>query len=109
VRGEKRLQLGLTELYQFFERNQAMISRVLADSASHELTRELFELRFGNRLGAIRSVLAAVVPRHQRAQAALDLALNFATWRQLSEGGLSPAAADVMVRSLLAQRATVRR
>jgi AcrR family transcriptional regulator len=110
VRGEERLQLGLTELYGFFDRNQAMIGCVLADAASDELTRELFELRFGERLGAIRSALAAVLPRSKRAQAALELALNFGTWRQLSESGLSnAAAADVMVRSLLAQRATVRR
>ena len=44
------------------------------------------------------------------AQAALDVALNFGTWWRLSESGLSTAeAADVMVRALLAQRATVRR
>ena len=88
-----------------------MFSRVLADSVSHDLSRELFELRFGEQLGKIRSALAGGLPsRGQKALAALDLALNFGTWQQLSRGGLSSAAAaDVMVRALLAQRATVRR
>jgi AcrR family transcriptional regulator len=109
--GEERLQLGLTELYQFFDRNRAMISRVLADSVSDELTRELFELRFGQQMGAIRAALAEALPsRGNKALAALDLALSFGTWRQLSLSGLSNSdAAQVMVRALLAQRATVRR
>jgi AcrR family transcriptional regulator len=113
LRGDERLQRGLTELYQFFDRNQAMISCVVADSERDELTRELFELRLGERLGEIRSALAEALPSGgKKALAALDLALSFATWQQLSRSGLSnAAAADVMVRALLAQdqRATVRR
>jgi AcrR family transcriptional regulator len=111
VQGEERLQLGLTEMYSFYERNQAMFSRVLADSESDELTRELFVLRFGEQIGGIRAALADALPsRGKRALATLDLALSFGTWRQLSSSGLSnAAAADVMVRALLAQRATVRR
>lgn len=111
LRGEDRLRLGLTEMYEFFDRNQAMISRILADAEGHELTLELFELRFGERLGAIRSTLAGALPsRGKKAQAALDLALSFGTWRQLSQSGLSNRdAAEVMLLALLAQRATVRR
>ena len=43
--------------------------------------------------------------------ASVDFArLRLRTWRQLAQSGLSnSAAADVMVRALLAQRATVRR
>jgi AcrR family transcriptional regulator len=109
LEGEERLQLGLTELYEFFDRNREMFSRVFADSASDELTRELVELRLGEPMAPIRSALAAALPRNRKAQAALDLALSFATWRQLAESGLSSAeAADVMVQALLAQRATVR-
>jgi AcrR family transcriptional regulator len=111
LEGEERLQLGLTEMYSFYERNQAMIGRVLADSESDELTRELFDLRFGEQIGAIRAALAEALPSHgKKALAALDLALSFGAWRQLSSSGLSnAAAAEVMVRALLAQRATVRR
>jgi AcrR family transcriptional regulator len=104
LEGEERLRRGLTDLYGFFERNQAMISRVIADSATHELTRELFSLRFGEQMGGIRSALAAVLPPRKKVQATLQLALSFATWQQLSSSGLSnAAAADVMVRALLAQ------
>ena len=110
LRGEERLQLGLTEMYRFYERNQDMFGRVHADMETHELSRELFFLRFGEQLARARSALAPALPRGKKAQAALDLALNFGTWRQLSGSGLSnAAAADVMVKALLAQRATVRR
>lgn len=111
VDGEERLRLGLGEMYTFFDRNQAMIGRVVADAESDELTRELFELRFGERLGEIRSALAGALPsRGKKALAALDLALSFGTWQQLSRSGLSNSAAtEVMTRALLAQRATVRR
>src|ERR671934_1964071 len=81
VEGEERLQLGLTELYEFFDRNQAMISRVLADSERHDLARELFDMRFGAQLAAMRSALAAGLPRSKKALAALDLALSFGAWQ----------------------------
>jgi AcrR family transcriptional regulator len=110
LEGEDRLRVGLRDLYEFFDRNQAMFSRVFADSASDDLTQELVELRFGRPMVAIRSALAAALPRTKQARAALDVALSFGTWRQLTHSGLSSAAAaDVMVRALLAQRATVRR
>jgi AcrR family transcriptional regulator len=113
LEGEERLQLGLAELYRFYERNQAMIGRVMADMESYELARELFVLRFGTEMGAIRSALLDALPHSgKKARATLDLALSFRTWQELFRSGLSnAAAADVMVRSLLAQgqRATVRR
>jgi AcrR family transcriptional regulator len=111
LEGEERLQLGLAELYRFYERNQAMIGRVMADMENYELARELFVLRFGAQMSAIRSALLDALPGSgKKTRAALDLAIAFGTWQQLFRSGLSnAAAADVMVRSLLAQRATVRR
>lgn len=104
LEGEERLQRGLHELYSFFEANRRMISCVTADLEIHELTREMFVLRFGEPMGRIRSALAGALPRRKGAQAALDLALSFRTWELLTRSGLSSsAAADVMVRSLLAQ------
>jgi AcrR family transcriptional regulator len=104
LQGENRLQTGLRELYSFFERNRGMIACCVADFAIHEPTRQLFELRFGAELARIRAVLAGSLPRRKGAQAALELALAFPTWDQLTRSGLSSdAAADVMVRSLLAQ------
>ena len=103
--GEERLRRGLRDLYAFFERNEAMIGCVMADFETHELTREMFVLRVGDWLERTRSVLAGALPRHPKgALAALDLALAFGTWQQLTRSGLSsPGAADVMVRALLAQ------
>jgi AcrR family transcriptional regulator len=102
--GEERLRRGLRDLYDFFEHNRAMFSRVIADSEVHEPTRELLALRFGEQLGEARALLAAALPRRKNARAALDLALNFRTWECLSLSGLSShAAADMMVRALLAQ------
>lgn len=110
LRGEERLRRGLTELYEFYERNQGIFGRLMADFEAHELTRELFEVRFGEHLMRMRSALAGALPRGKKAQAMLDLALSFGTWRQLSQSGLSAAsAADAMVHALLGQRATVRR
>jgi hypothetical protein len=81
-----------------------MVGCVLADLDSDGLTREMFMLRFGDVLAEIRSVLGSAVPRRKAAQATLDLALSFDTWRQLTRGGLSSrAAADTMVRAVFAQ------
>ncbi len=110
LEGEERLRRGLTEIYEYFERNQQMIGRVVADAESHELSRELVAMRLGERMKRFRSVLAGALPRNRKAQAMLGLALNFGTWRQLFQSGLSSAAAaDAVVQALLAQRATVRR
>jgi AcrR family transcriptional regulator len=104
LRGEERLRRGIGEMYAFYERNQQMLSRVIADGEVDELTRELGELRYGGVLRALHAPLAAVLPRSKRARAALELALDFRTWQRLSRSGLSSAAAaDVMVRALLAQ------
>jgi AcrR family transcriptional regulator len=101
--GDARLQRGLTELYDFYAGNEEILSRVLADADTHELTREINALRFGPGLAAVRSVLAQVLPRRKAARAMLDLALAFGTWQQLRQSGLSSeAAARTMVRALRA-------
>jgi AcrR family transcriptional regulator len=104
LRGADRLRRGLGEMYRYYECNEAMVGCVLADLETDELTREMFVLRFGRQLEKIRSSLGSATPRRRGAQATLDLALSFATWRQLTRSGLSSdAAADAMVRAILAQ------
>jgi AcrR family transcriptional regulator len=101
VHGEKRLRGGLGDLYAFYERNEAMFGCVARDAEVDDLTRELFELRFGSFGMAIREVLAQAVSRRRPALAALDLALEFRTWQRLHASGLSSAeAADTMARAL---------
>jgi AcrR family transcriptional regulator len=104
LQGEERLRRGLREMYAFFERNEPMMSRLVVDAETHALTREMMQMRRGAELAEIRRTLARAVPRRAAAQAALDLALDFRTWQRLRRSGLSSrAAADSMVRALLAQ------
>lgn len=83
-----RLHRGLNELYAYFEANEAMFTCVLRDAEFHDLTREMFTLRSGERLGEIRSVLSEGLSG-ARALALLDLALDFRTWRRLRDSGLA--------------------
>jgi AcrR family transcriptional regulator len=102
--GERRLRRGLSDIYGFYERNEQMLSNVVADAEWDPLTRETMEMRFGEGLAEARDVLARALPRRRGAKAALDLALDFRTWQRLHRSGLSnKAATDVMVRALRAQ------
>jgi len=100
---ERRLRLGLDELYEYYERTSDMLASVLRDAEVHELTREVNTLRAGSAVQATRDALAEglVGPR---ALAALDLALDFRAWRRLAGTGLSRAdVVETMVRAILAQ------
>jgi len=81
---EERLRGALVELYGYYERNEPMLANVTRDGETDPLIRELSELRFGPGLAAIRESLVEVLPRrHRKATAALDVALEFHTWRRL--------------------------
>ena len=99
----ERLRQGLSELYGFYEEAEDMLAAVLRDAESHPLTREMFELRAGKRMGAVRSVLGEKVGGG-RPTAMLDVALDFHTWRRLASSGLArDEAVEVMVAAILAQ------
>jgi AcrR family transcriptional regulator len=101
--GAERLRTGLGELYRFFERNEDMLSNVTRDAEVHPLTREMFELRAGPALHAVRQVLAEGLDG-PRCLAALELALEFGTWRLLHRSGLTQDdAVETMVAAVLAQ------
>jgi AcrR family transcriptional regulator len=86
---EKRLRQGIGEIYEYYERNEPMLSNVTRDAEVDPVTAELAELRFGPALAKIREVLAGG-RRSKRTLALLDVALAFATWRLLvREGGLN--------------------
>jgi len=98
----EHLRVGLTALYAWFERNEDMFTCVLRDAEVDPLTRELFELRGAEPLGRIRGSLSQNLGNGKRAQAALDLALDFHAWRRLWESGLDPVeAADLMADAVL--------
>jgi AcrR family transcriptional regulator len=85
---EKRLRRGLGEIYEYYERNEPMLSNVTRDAEVDPLTAQLASMRFGPAMAEMREVLASG-RRSKRALALLDVALAFPTWRMLiREGGL---------------------
>jgi AcrR family transcriptional regulator len=100
----ERLQRGLSELYAWFGRNEDMFSRVLRDAEVDPLTGELFQLRAGDPVQRMRATLAEGLPSGSRVQAALDLALDFHTWRRLVRSGLTlEEAVETMVAAVRCQ------
>jgi len=88
----ERLRAGLTAIYGWYERNEALTASVMRDVEIHALTKEIMELRFGPYVAAYHEVLGAKLNARQRAM--LGLALSFHTWRTLTrESGLKRAAA----------------
>ena len=88
----ERLGVGLGAIYTWYERNAGLLSCVLRDMEHHALVKEVSELRYGPFFAAYHQVLGAKLNGKQRAM--LQLALNFFTWRSLTQGsGLSRAAA----------------
>jgi AcrR family transcriptional regulator len=101
---DERLRRGLADLYRWFDENDGMLSCVLRDAEFHALTREMFELRAGETIGAIRAALAEVVPGSRAAQATLDLALDFRAWKRLRASELTnDEAVEAMVRAVACQ------
>ncbi|HWV42605.1 TetR/AcrR family transcriptional regulator [Pseudorhodoplanes sp.] len=96
----ERLTTGLRAIYDWYERNEALVACVVRDAEIHPLTREIVELRFAPFMIAWNEVLGAKLTAKQRAM--LQLALSFHTWRTLARGaGLKQAAAvDAMVQAI---------
>ena len=101
----RRLRLGLTDLYSFYERTEEMLTRVVRDAEFHAGVGEIQKLRGGPFAGAAHAALAEVLPRRARSRALLGVAIDFRTWKRLvRDGGLSQeAAVDTMVAAILAQ------
>src|SRR5258707_1354839 len=100
-RGE-RLRVGLTAIYDWYQRNTAVLGCVLRDAEHHAVTRETAEFRFGRSIAAYPEVLGEGLSEIQ--QPVLALGLSFYTWRTLTrDGGLRQAAAvATMVKAVLA-------
>jgi AcrR family transcriptional regulator len=100
---EARLRRGLAELYDFYARTEEMRASVLRDAEWDPLTREIVEQRGGPVTLAIRDALAQPL-RGRRRLAALDVALDFYAWRQLTRSGLTrKEAVETMVAAVFAQ------
>jgi len=104
----ERLRLGLEALFSWYERNEDMFRCVLRDAEVDPLARELFDLRSRESMDAIRDSLARGLGKGKRAQASLDLALDFHAWHRLWESGLDATEAaglmaDVVVGTVPAE------
>jgi AcrR family transcriptional regulator len=98
----ERLRAGLGDLYAWYEQTEDMFTCVLRDAEVHPLTRELHQLRGAEPMRRMRSSLASGLGKGKRIRAALDLALDFHTWRRLRGSGLdSPQAAGLMADTVL--------
>lgn len=97
---EDRLRHGLGEIYAYFEANEAMLASVLRDAEVHAMTREMVSRGIGPAKAGWSAALAAGWARSRKRRAAIDLALNFHTWRSLTgESGFSAdQAAELMAR-----------
>jgi AcrR family transcriptional regulator len=97
---QERLRAGLAEIYDFFARNEQMLGSILRDAEVDPITRELFQLRFAA-IERIHAVLAEGI-RGRKRLAALDLALDFHTWRRLVRQSDLPQreAVELMVQAV---------
>ncbi len=96
--GERRIRAGLAAQYDWYARNSELIASVLRDSEYHELTREVFDLRFGPPLRAMSEVLSEGLGDPQRVL--LAVALSFQTWRTLTEKTDPSEAVELMTQAV---------
>ena len=104
---EDRLRRGLGDLYAWYGRNAELAACILRDAEYHALTKDIVALRLGPPMGALAAALGTGFAASRQQQAALQLALSFFTWRQLTrEAGLSlTEAVDLTARTVLSAAA----
>jgi AcrR family transcriptional regulator len=81
--GAPRVRGGLDALYSWYQRNESMTACVLRDSAFHELTREIVDMRMAPIFQRAATILGEGFG--ERGRALLKVALQFECWRTLSE------------------------
>jgi AcrR family transcriptional regulator len=97
---DQRLRVGLSELYEWYNRNAGVVGAVLRDAQVHDLTRETVAISIVPYINACRDVLAETLTKQQ--SVVLAVALSFHTWQTLvQEQGLRSAeAAEVMAGAI---------
>jgi AcrR family transcriptional regulator len=97
---DRRLRVGLLELYDWYGRNADIAGAVLRDAQVHDVTRETVAVSILPYLNACRDVLAETLTKQQ--SAVLAVALSFHTWQTLvQEQGMQPTeAAELMARAV---------
>lgn len=102
---QKRLCTGLDELYAYYAANEPMLAHVVRDAETDPLTRDIAALRM-TAMADLRDALAQGLQRDgnsARLLAALDLAIDFNTWRLLvRRNGLPRPEAVELVTAIIA-------
>lgn len=95
-----RLRIGLGEIYEWYERNAALLACVLRDAEHYDLVKEITALRYAPRFAVYSDVLGEGLSAKRRV--ILGLALSFFTWRTLTrDSGLEcPAAVAAMIQAI---------
>lgn len=98
---EERLRLGLTEIYSFYERTDAMLENLFRDAATMPMVSERFAAFRGYFAAAHEALMAGRKLRgsaKRRAHAAVGHAIAFSTWKSLvrDQELSSPVAAGLM-------------
>lgn len=101
----QRLRRALTETYAYFARNEGLMANVLRDAETDPLTEEIVGLRLVPHQAAMHESLADGLAGGNHSGgvlAALDLALDFHTWRSLvrRSGVSQDEAVEIMVSTL---------
>lgn len=101
----ERLERGLGELYDYFERNCDALWPIVRDADGHEGTREILEFRFGPIMQRTVDVLAEPyrlpAEARRRFTSLLVLLLDFSVWRRLRASvGSAPETVELAVRAL---------
>ena len=100
----ERLRTGLDELYAYYADNEPMLANVIRDAETDSLTRDIATLRLAA-LADLRDALAEDLQRDSSSAhllAALDLAIDFNTWRLLvRRNGLPPPEAAELVTTIM--------
>jgi AcrR family transcriptional regulator len=104
---EERLRAGLADLYRWFGGGEELLAHLARELDDDPISRQVFELRSGSQLRALRAALEDGVVggrgnARARTVAALDLAMDFHAWQVLSRrSGLSrDQAVEIMVRAI---------
>jgi AcrR family transcriptional regulator len=105
---EARLRRGIGEMYGYYERNADALGPIIRDAETHQLTKEILELRFKGPFEALCGALADGFHERgetrRRVMAALAVFLGFNGWRALRSGVRSSSeAVNVAVRGVMAQ------
>jgi len=107
---DTRLRRALLELYGYYDTTELMLDNVLRDEASMPILTELLG-RFRGYMAAVHEILMTGQPNRgaarRRTAAALNHALEFATWRSLTGKQLSNREAANLMVELVAAAARV--